>query len=111
MCTLPWGGVSALHLANKIAIDRGRRMIDCDSLLAQRFAQTAEAVFLNVERVQRRAIQQRAVDVHHRRVKAIRGKQSQAVAGVEVQVVRVRANEVQNVAVVLHHALRLSGRT
>ena len=60
-----------------------------------------------VDRVQRGAVEERAEDIHHRRVEPIAGEQGQLVARTKLQVRSVGANEVQDVAMVLHDTLGL----
>ena len=84
-------------------------MIDGDPLVVDLFSQVGETVVPDVDWIERGAIQQRAIDIHHGSVEAIRRKQRQAIFRVDAQIVGIDANEVQHIAVVLHHAFRLAG--
>ena len=84
-------------------------MIDGDPLVVDLFRQVGETLVPDVDWIERGAIQQRAINIHHGGVEAIGRKQRQAIFGADAQVVRIDTNEVQYVAVVLHHAFRLAG--
>ena len=90
-------------------VDGRSRMVDGDPPPAQRIDEGADSPAPHVDGAQGGTVEQRAEDVHDRGVHAVRGQEGQPVVGREVQVVGVRADEVQHVAMALEHALGTAG--
>ena len=93
-----------------MAEDRRNRVEEGDLLPAQQIRQAVQTLFLYIQRVERRAIEQGAEDATHGSVDAAGVEQRHPVVRTDVERVGVFPDVPQHVAVVLHHTFRPPGR-
>ena len=95
---------------DEMAEDRRDRVVEGDLLPDQQIRQAVQTLLLDIQRVERRAVEQRAEDAAHRSVDAAGVQQRHPVVAGDVEGVGVFPDVPEDVAVVLHHALRAAGR-
>src|SRR5215471_15241593 len=80
------------------------RVVNGDLLLAQPLRQPRQTFALNIYRVERRPIAQRAENIHHCRVETIRGEQRQPVVGADLQAVGIVPDMAKDISMALYDA-------
>ena len=92
--------------SDPVSEHRGCRVIDGDSVAPQPVAQARETDVTNVDGTERRGVQERAEDVHHRRVDAVGRQERQPIVRAETETRAVGLDEMQHVPVALQDPFR-----